>query len=307
MTGDGVNNCGVSGTDVCARSLLVTGGTFYRGTTTSYPATISDFRLDKYEVTVGRFRKFLDAWVGGWRPPAGSGKHTHLNGGSGLANAVGGYEPGWDATWTGYLGAALTSAAVPSGPGAANRSEWDARLDCYSGFSTWTASAGANEKKPVNCVSWYDLHAFCIWDGGFLPSDAEWEYAAAGGSEERKYPWGAEEPGANTSLAIYGCYFPGTGSCSGVTNIAPVGTAPAGASKAGQLDLAGNLSEWTLDSSQINPNPCGNCTNLAATSYRGNRGGAFYHNAGGVPAFGRGGAYPADRGYQSDGRCARTP
>ena len=48
---------------------------------------------------------------------------------------------------------------------------------------TWTSAAGANEKRPQNCLSFYDLHAFCIWDGGFLPSEAEWEYAAAGGSD----------------------------------------------------------------------------------------------------------------------------
>jgi len=47
---------------------------------------VGDFKLDKYEVTVGRFRQFVAAWNGGagYTPPAGSGKHTHLNGGNGL-------------------------------------------------------------------------------------------------------------------------------------------------------------------------------------------------------------------------------
>jgi formylglycine-generating enzyme required for sulfatase activity len=208
----------------------VTGGTFYRGTNTNYPATISDFRLDKYEVTVGRFRTFVDAWVAGWRPSAGSGKHTHVNGGAGLVNTAGGNEPGWDATWTAYVGAPSNAAVAPSGAGATTKAAWDTNLSCYSGYQTWTSAAGSNEKRPQNCLSWYDLHAFCIWDGGFLPSEAEWEYAAAGGSEERTYPWGNTAPGANTALAIYGCYYNGTGTCSGVTNIAPVGTVAAGAS-----------------------------------------------------------------------------
>ncbi|MGO9835775.1 MAG: SUMF1/EgtB/PvdO family nonheme iron enzyme [Polyangiaceae bacterium] len=34
----------------------------------------------------------------------------------------------------------------------------------------------------IDCVNWYESYTFCIWDGGFLPSEAEWEYAAGGGS-----------------------------------------------------------------------------------------------------------------------------
>lgn len=73
-------DCGPSADDRCCASLPV-GGTFYRsydGFTTAlmsqaYPATVSDFNLDKYEVTVGRFRQFVNTWVTGWRPTAGAG------------------------------------------------------------------------------------------------------------------------------------------------------------------------------------------------------------------------------------------
>ena len=62
------------------------------------PATVSGFRLDKYLVTVGRFRQFVEIWNGGagYAPSAGSGKHTYLNGGRGLANVAssGTYELG---------------------------------------------------------------------------------------------------------------------------------------------------------------------------------------------------------------------
>jgi formylglycine-generating enzyme required for sulfatase activity len=49
-------------------------------------ATLSSYRLDRYEVTVGRFRQFVSATAAGWLPASGSGKHVHLNGGQGLVN-----------------------------------------------------------------------------------------------------------------------------------------------------------------------------------------------------------------------------
>src|SRR3954463_13384126 len=63
-------NCGASGNDNCCNSLMVPGGTYYRSFDVagdinsgnqSFPATVSAFRLDKYEVTVGRFRAFVAA------------------------------------------------------------------------------------------------------------------------------------------------------------------------------------------------------------------------------------------------------
>ena len=55
----------------------------------------------------------------------------------------------------------------------------------------------------MNCIDWYTAYAFCIWDGGRLASEAEWNFAAAGGSEQRYYPWG--DASLDPTLASYGC------------------------------------------------------------------------------------------------------
>jgi formylglycine-generating enzyme required for sulfatase activity len=230
------------------------------------PASVSGFRLDKYLVTVGRFRRFVAAWNGGagYTPPAGSGKHTHLNAGQGLVN-VGGdagvaYEPGWVTSDNGNI--APTDANLTTA--------------CNAAFATWTTEAGSQEDLPINCVNWYESYAFCIWDGGFLPTEAEWEYAAAGGSQQREYPWGSAAPGTGNEYAIYGAYYPsGSGVVEGVGNIAPVGTATLGAGLWGQLDLAGEMWEWNMDFYAPYVDPCVDCTNLTAASYRVFRGGDF--------------------------------
>ena len=58
-------------------------------------------------------------------------------------------------------------------------------LKCYPGYQTWLDTPGTptEEDYPINCIDWYEAFAFCIWDGGYLPTEAEWGYAAAGGQQ----------------------------------------------------------------------------------------------------------------------------
>jgi formylglycine-generating enzyme len=290
------------------------------------PATVSSFRLDKYDVTVGRFRQFVTAWRAGWRPAPGSGKHTHLNGGQGLANAN-----------TTPYGPSGSSDAAPVVPGAFE-SGWvdtgvtidlsDAALSnisyCKGGgcppdpYATWTSAPGANERMPMNLVTGMDAYAFCIWDGGFIPSEAELKYAQAGGAEQREYPWGASDPDLPAN-AILHCNYPGDGGC----GIAPVGTASAGAGLWGQVDLVGNVFQIVLDDCSLVGltyiDPCVDCVFLQGVPVSPGltrmRGGAFDDApmASGQPTLDR---YilsgdQGDCGGQAESivgfRCARTP
>ncbi|MGA2448948.1 MAG: SUMF1/EgtB/PvdO family nonheme iron enzyme [Polyangiaceae bacterium] len=312
--------CGECVSESCCTSLTVPGGTFYRTFTNdgggptdeADPATVSTFRLDKYLVTVGRFRQFVAAWDGGagWVPEAGAGKHTHLNGGNGLAATGGGYEPGWVPADDSNVTANITP--TDGGLGLAcgvNDYEFLPQLAPNSVYDTWTPDPGTQETLPITCANWYSAYAFCIWDGGFLPSEAEWKFAAVGGSEELEYPWGSSDPGTDSQYAIYGCYYPnGSGSCSGVGNIAPVGTALLGAGRWGHLDVAGSLFEWNLDGyAAAYVSPCVDCAYLTTATLRVNQGGNFDAPAVYFPPK-RHEDNPADSNAYAYGiRCARTP
>jgi sulfatase modifying factor 1 len=304
--GPGMTNCGPGGsaTESCCTSLEVTGGTYFRMYTNdgtgptgeADPATVSSFRLDKYLVTVGRFRQFVSAWNAGYTASAGSGKHSYLNNGNGLNATQGGYEAGWVAS--------DDSNVAPT----------DANLACGGTETTWTPSPDIKEKLPINCVNWWEAYAFCIWDGGFLPSEAEWEYAAAGGSQQREYPWGSTAPGTSNQYAIYGtisgnCYYPSGKSapCSGAASIAPVGTATLGAGRWDQLDLAGDIFEWTRDWYAPYVDPCTDCTVLSG-EYMALRGGGFSWDMSNLlPPSREVFTLPSNANQSWGFRCARSP
>jgi formylglycine-generating enzyme required for sulfatase activity len=245
---------------------------------------VSDFRLDSYEITVGRFRSFVAVYSQNMIA-AGAGKNPNNPS-----------DPGWDTAWNASLPADAATLTDTSG------------VQCYARNQTWTASPGANENLPINCLSWFVAGAFCIWDGGRLPTEAEWNYAAAGGNEQRTYPWGATEPGADANLAVYHCYYNASDAGCSVSNIAPVGSVAAGNGKWGQADLAGNLAEWTQDwyANPYAAGACNDCAALSAASYRVYRGGSFPNFASNLLSSDRLFTAPTGRSSTIGARCSRN-
>jgi formylglycine-generating enzyme required for sulfatase activity len=219
----------------------VPGGTYNRSNDPNYPATVSDFRLDRYEVTVGRFRKFVEAYSQNM-VVHGAGRNPHNT-----------EDPGWQGIWS----------TLPADAYALRT-----RLSCGGPYQTWTDAPGANEHLPMTCLDAELANAFCTWDGGRVPTEAEWKFAAAGGDEQRQYPWGAEEPGENSARAIFGD-----------EDIAPVGSISAGQGRWGHMDLAGNVPEWTRDRYSSYPMPCHDCSNFDPLGDPVFRGGGVYGGA----------------------------
>jgi formylglycine-generating enzyme required for sulfatase activity len=295
--------CGTAN-DSCCTSLAVPTGTFFRDHDVannppisggmSYPATISSFRLDKYDVTVGRFRAFVATGLGTQvhPPAAGDGAHPQRPG------------SGWSASWNTSL--------------EATTADLIANVKC-SVDQTWIDVPGsaADENRPINCITWYEAMAFCVWDGGYLPTEAEWDYAAQGGDEQRAYPW-SSPPGALTIDSSYSSYCPGGGNnCTGdgmvgctVTDIVPVGSFPKGEGRWHHADLAGNLYQWLLDWYGTYGVSCTDCINLTMPTggdlvARAMRGGAFVYDKDNLRGGDRSNGFPSMRNYIHGFRCAR--
>ncbi len=281
--------------DGCCDTITVPAGTFYMGRGTEqcdgcvegcppdvtclassqpeHPATVDAFELDKFEVTVGRFEPFVAACGAGWRPGPGDGKHPQIAG------------SGWNSSWDAEL------------------DEIESEITCTGWpLNTWQESRGT---FPMNCITWYHAFAFCIWDGGRLPTEAEWEYAATGGDENRLYPWGQEQPSHNNAN-WYGSAsspFADVGSYQGIDG--------QWNGRWGHSDLAGSLAEWTLDWYMADyydatVEGCINCANNLVGVGRVLRGGNFAWLGEALMATARD-ELPPDNHYDKAGvRCARS-
>jgi formylglycine-generating enzyme required for sulfatase activity len=243
-----------------------------------HPASIALFALDKYEVTVGRFRKFVGAYDQ-WHPA-----HPVAKEGANPNTP----QTGWGESWSASASDLPSSAASLA-----------ANLKCSAPYQTWSDTEGVNDASAITCVTWFEAFAFCAWDGGHLPTEAEWEYAAAGGAQNRLYPWGADAP--TSARVLLGAF-----------ELQPVGSKPLGAGYFGHLDLAGLSSElvfdWYFETSYgtpASPSTCHDCANTTSSGLRSTRGGSWGLGSFEIRAAQRFYAGATQRSYDTGFRCAR--
>nr|WP_234313831.1 formylglycine-generating enzyme family protein [Streptomyces sp. NBRC 109706] len=184
--------------------------------------TLRPFRIDAHAVSNDRFAAFVDA----------TGYLTEAE------------RFGWSLVFVGLLPAESRKGA----PRPERAPWWCAVAGAY-----WRAPEGPGSgvaergDHPVVHVSFNDAQAYCRWAGVRLPTEAEWEYAARGGLEQARYPWGDElTPGGEHRCNIWQGPFP-TGD---TAEDGYAGTAPVTAFEPngfGLFNMAGNVWEWCAD------------------------------------------------------------
>ena len=160
------------------------------------------------------------------------------------------------------------------------------------------------EDHPVNGVDWNQAKDFCTWVGGWLPTEAEWEYAARSGGQDITYPWGDE-----TATCEYAVMDDGGSGC-GTGKTMEVCSKTLGNTNQGLCDMAGNVWEWVEDDWHDNYNDAPIDGSAWVDDPRGasrvGRGGGFGTAADYLRAANRSGFYdPSGGSYYVGFRCAR--
>ncbi|MGW5111181.1 formylglycine-generating enzyme family protein [Nocardia sp. NPDC004123] len=186
------------------------------------PVRVSEFAIAAHTVTNDQFAQFITA----------TGYPTDAE------------RYGWSYVFAGFLPAALRrNARRPDG------TPWW----CAVPEATWSAPEGPGSDldgrgdHPVVHVSWHDAQAYCAWAGVRLPTEAEWEFAARGGLERARYPWG-DEPESETCYRanIFRGSFPARNTAAdGYRGTAPVDAFVPNAF--GLYNTVGNVWEWCAD------------------------------------------------------------
>ena len=215
-----------------AGMIELSGGSFLMGTddADSFPADaegpvrevqVEPFAIDRYAVTNERFAQFVAA-------------EDHVTDAERF---------GWS-----FVFAGLLPDDFPETRGLIGAPWWRQVFG-----ATWSAPEGpgstteGRERHPVVHVSWNDAQAFCAWAGTRLPSEAEWEFAARGGLEQKRFPWGDElEPGGEHRMNVWQGSFPSRNTLAdGYLGTAPVDAFPANGY--GLHNFSGNVWEWCAD------------------------------------------------------------
>jgi len=271
----GVAGCGLA--DIPGGTFTMGGDSMaFNAETAQAGVTVRAFRLDRYPVTVARFRRF---WEANDRPTAAMTVRYQANG----------------TTVQVSVGASQTDVNT---------------LRCSSSFQNW--GTVGRDNHPMNCVDWHTAMAFCVWDGGRLPTEAEREWAARA-TDGRQLPWGGTTQDTARICSSLGS---SRSSTCAVDDPAFV----TGSSAHSVLHLVGNVRESVVDgwgeySLTGGANPCANrsflsnplCVGAAGVSaYHVFRGGSWgFESASYLRSASRSYGTPSSRFDFSGFRCAR--
>jgi formylglycine-generating enzyme required for sulfatase activity len=151
--------------------------------------------------------------------------------------------------------ATLARGLVP--PVAVGVTERDGAVgDDATNACTFSAQPRGREDAPLSCVTWTTARALCRFDGGDLPSEAQWEYAALAAARAAKatYPWGEAAPTCERAVFARGAFSNGC-VASGV-GPAAAAASDGDVSAAGVRGMAGSLSELVRDNLAAYDDPC---------------------------------------------------